>query len=51
MLKRIFKYRISLGEYKEMIFLIIFYFLLAISGLAYVAHSEKNRCDTCTIKE
>lgn len=51
MFKRIFKYRISLCEDKEMIFLIIFYFLLAISGLAYVAHSEKNRCDTCIIKE
>jgi len=51
MLSRIFKYKILSGEYKEMLFLIMFYFLLATLALAYVAHSEKSKCDTCIIKE
>lgn len=42
MFKHIFKYRISLDGYKEIIFLVLFYFTLAIIALAYVAHSEKT---------
>ena len=37
-----FKYKISLEGYREIIFLTVFYFTLAIIALAYVAHSEKT---------
>ncbi len=37
-----FKYRISLEGYREIIFLVLCYFTLAIIELAYVAHSEKT---------
>lgn len=37
-----FKYKISLDRNKKIIFLVLFYFTLAIIALAYVAHSEKT---------
>lgn len=42
MFRHIFKYRISLDGYKQTIFLIVFYFILGMIALAYVAHSEKT---------